>query len=329
MIIALGVALNRKSSIVNRKSLLSRLLTRLADFARSRPLLHRSAHAAVRLIPDVRCTVRVADLGPLRIRLRRHRWFLWSSFAHSDAFTLGVFQRLIRPGDVVYDIGANIGLYTRILHSWFGAGQIIAFEPMRDNFQLLEENIALGNIRDRVKAYPIALSDTEGEEDLQIDDMTSGTAVLSSVSGGEASVGRREFGLPPLTEMVTIATLDRFINRERLPPPAVMKIDTEGAEVKVIAGAAETLRRHRPRLIIALHDRDKTIAVVERLDSLGYHCHGIVKSEGRTMYRQIHARDADSLANNNIAASVDPADVRDEIIPCIHPPKRSAAAAST
>jgi len=153
---------------------------------------------------------------------------------------------------------------------------------------------------------------------------TSGTAVLSSISGGEASVGRREFGLPPLTEMVTIATLDRFIEREHLPPPAAMKIDTEGAEVKVLTGASETLRRHKPRLIIALHDRDKTIGVLELLDSLGYHCHGIVRSGGSTLYRQIHAQDADALANNNIAASVDPADVRDEITPCIRPPRRTA-----
>ena len=304
---------------------MSRLLTRLANFARSRPLLHRSAHAAVRLIPDVRCTVRVTELGRLRIRLRRHRWFLWSSFAHSDALTLGMFERLIHPGDIVYDIGANIGLYTRIMLTWFDARQVIAFEPMRDNFELLQANGALGNISDRVHAFPIALGDTEGDEPLQVDDMTSGTAVLSSVSGGEASVGRREFGLPPLTEMVTVATLDRFIQREHLPPPNVMKIDTEGAEVKVLTGARETLRRHRPRLVIALHDRDKIIHTLQLLESLDYDCFGIVRDGDRTIYRQVHSEDADSLANNNIAASCNRDDVRDEIMPRTHPRKSMAS----
>lgn len=294
-------------------------LTSFADWVRSRPLLRRCAHRAVRLIPDVRYSVRVPELGPVRIRLRRHRWFLWENFAHSDTLVFGTFDRLIRPGDVVYDIGANIGLYTRVMHTWFGAGRIIAFEPMCENFELLQANIALGNIQDQVQAFPIALSDSEGEEELQIDDMTSGTAVLSSVSGGEASVGRREFGLPPLSERVTIAMLDRFIEREKLPPPNMMKIDTEGAEVKVLLGGRETLKRHRPRLAIALHSDDKAAATIKLLDELGYACFGNVKTAagtaGQTTYRQLHANDAQLLANNNIVASCDVAEIRDEIMP--------------
>src|SRR5215212_4080112 len=132
---------------------MSRLFTPLADWVRKQPLLRKAAHRAVRFIPDSRLTVKVPDLGRLRIRLRRHRWFLWSNFAESDALTLGMFNRLIRPGDVVYDIGANIGLYTRVMVQWFEAGRVIAFEPMRENIELLQANIALGAIGERTVVY--------------------------------------------------------------------------------------------------------------------------------------------------------------------------------
>ena len=239
---------------------------------------------------------------------------LWEKTAQTDGLTLGMFQRLIRPGDMVYDIGANIGLYSRIMLSWFKAGRVLAFEPMRENLDLLHQNVTLSGASERFRVLPLALSDIEGEEDLQIDDMTSGTAVLTSVSGGAASIGRQEYGLPPLSERVRIVRLDDLITRENLPPPNMMKIDTEGAEVKVLTGARETLGRHRPRLCIALHATDKTIGTLNLLDDLGYSAFGFVKdSQSNELWRQLHAGDAEHLSNNNIVASCDLADVRNPI----------------
>lgn len=295
------------------------ILTPIANFIRSRPFLRRQAHLAVRMIPDMLWTVRVPELGPVRIRLRQHRWFLWEKFGQGDTLMLGLFNRLIQNGDVVYDIGANIGAYTRVMAQWFGAGRIIAFEPMTENFDLLQANVALGNLQDRVRTFRMALSDVEGEEELQIDDMNSGTAVLNSVSGGAASDGRQSFELPPLTERVKIARLDDLIEREQLPPPRMMKIDTEGAEVKVLRGAKNTLTTHRPRLAIALHGEDKARDTVTFLRELGYIACGFVAEPdnhvGGTTYRQLSPGDATILANNNIVASFDPGDVMDEILP--------------
>src|SRR5688572_17563180 len=193
--------------------------------------------------------------------MRRHRHMLWERPAQGDELTLGMFRRLIRPGDVVFDIGANIGLYARIMMQRFQAGRIIAFEPMAENFELLETNVRLGKLEDRITHVRMALSDVQGEEELQIDDMSSGTAVLSSVSEGKASAARQEFGLPPQVERVKVARLDDLLQpppaEKILPVPHFMKIDTEGAEVKVLRGAMEMLRRHQPRLCIALHGEDK------------------------------------------------------------------------
>jgi FkbM family methyltransferase len=293
------------------------MLSRLADTVRGNSALRGLAHAAVRLIPDIPRTITIPDLGPVRIRMRRHRWMLWEEFARSDTITFGMFERLIHPGDIVYDIGANIGIYARVMQAWFGASRVIAIEPMRENFDLLTANIALAADPSQFTPLRMALSDVEGEEDLQIDDMTSGTAVLTSVSGGQPSAGRSEFGLPPLTEKVRIVTLDGLIEHAKLPPPQMMKIDTEGAEVKVLRGAMETLRRHRPRLCIALHGTDKAHDTFALLESIGYSVCGFVSSggSGAPTYRQLHSDDAAKLANNNVIASSDLHEVEREIQP--------------
>jgi len=289
----------------------------IAEWVRTQPLLRRTAHAAVRFVPDVPLTIGAGDLGRVRIRLRRHRWMLWQKFGEADGLTFGMFHRLIRPGDVVYDIGANIGLYSRVMIKWFGAGQVIAFEPMRENFELLRANIALGGFKDVIRPHQLALSDRAGEEELQIDDMTSGTAALSSVTGGEASIGRREFGLKPKCERVSVTTLDALVASIKTAPPDVIKIDTEGAEALVLTGGRETLRAHRPRLCIALHGPQMARDTLAILDDLGYASFGFANEPdsrtGAAAWRQLHPADAERLANNNIVASHELNDVRDEV----------------
>jgi FkbM family methyltransferase len=282
------------------------LLTPVANWVRGHPAIRRTAHAAVGAIPDLRWTVRVADLGRVRIRLRRHRWFLWEAFGEHDGPLFAAFERLIRPGDVVYDIGANIGVYARVMAQWFGASYVVAIEPMVDNFELLQENIALGDIR--AVALHLAASDRTGEETLQVDDVTSGTAVLDSVAHGAPSAGRRSAGLPPRTESVRVERL-------ALPPPAMIKIDTEGAEIQVLAGAERTLRAHRPRLSIALHGVDKAEGTLRLLTRLGYTCAGPVRDAPTAppTWRELRPDDAQRLANNNIVAAFEAELVREPI----------------
>jgi len=266
-------------------------------------MLRRAAHTAVRLIPDVPWTTTIAGLGPVRIRLRRNRWFLWERFGQYDGPILSAFATFIRPGDVVWDVGANIGVYTRVIKQWFHAGAVIAVEPMSENFALLTENIRLSGASD-ITALQIALADRSGEETLQIDDVTSGTAVLDSIAGGEASQGRRSVGLPPRSESVRVRTVDELVASGEVPPPAVMKIDTEGAEVKVLAGALRTLRDHRPRLAIALHGTDKAEGTIRLLNEAGYTCAGDTKAaDGTRVWRELRAEDAARVGNNNIVAA--------------------------
>jgi FkbM family methyltransferase len=252
------------------------------------------------LLPD-RVVVRdVEGLGPFAFRLRRHRWMLGDQpFAGGHhASTLAMFRQLIRPGDVVYDIGANIGYYSRFIARDLGASRLVCFEPMTENADLLEQNIRLGKHEGIARVFRLALSDHDGDELLQVDDVMGGTAVLNEVSGGKPSEAREHLGLGPKTQTIKVARLDSLIEREKLPPPGMMKIDTEGAEALVLGGAVETLRTHRPRLAVALHGLEPTAKVLTLLDSLGYVCRGSVNN----IERDISSADALRLSDNNIVA---------------------------
>jgi FkbM family methyltransferase len=241
----------------------------LALFLRTRPLLGRWA---LRMIPDVPWTLQVEGIGPFRVRLRRNRsWWLRKPL-QSESFPFAMLRHLVRPGDVVYDCGANLGLYARFLVSTLGASRVVAFEPAPDNRRFLAANLALGGIADRVTVLPVALADEDGMAEFQVDDVQTSSGTLSKVTGGKASEGRRNLRLGPLTDQVLCRRLDTLVVEEELPLPDVLKIDVEGAEGLLLRGAAGLLRERGPRLLVELHGAEMAHDVVTLLDGLGYSC---------------------------------------------------------
>ena len=239
----------------------------LAYALRTRPVLGRWA---LRLIPDLPWTVRVEGIGPIRLRLRRNRSLWLREPLESEAFPFAMLRRLVRSGDVVYDCGANLGLYARYLVGTLGARQVMAFEPVADNRALLAENLALGGIADRVTVLPVALADEDGTAEFQVDDVQSASGTLSKVTRGEPCVGRKNLGLGPLTADVLCRRLDTVV--KDLPCPDVIKIDVEGAEALLLRGAAGLLRERGPRLLVELHGAEMARDVVTLLCELGYAC---------------------------------------------------------
>lgn len=247
---------------------------------------------ALALLPNFNRTVVIPEIGPFRIRLRTHRSFWLRNPIDSERMIFGAMQRLTVPGDVCYDVGANVGLHTRFLATVFQAGKVISFEPMSANFELLQINAELDrNAAQRIRIYHMALADTDGEELLQVDDMMSASAVLDRVTGGAPSHGRQQYGLEAKTEKVRLARLDSLMNAEQIPPPNFIKIDIEGAEALMLKGAFETLKKYRPRLAIEMHSVEITHDVLQLLDEVGYDCFAAVHDNGRAVYRQIHAAD--------------------------------------
>jgi FkbM family methyltransferase len=174
---------------------------------------------------------------------------------------------LVRPGDVVYDLGANIGWYSLLAARRVGpGGQVVAFEPAIENAAHLQRNAASNGFANIV-VVPAAVSDRNGwamflnrgslESRLEESDD-------DAQAKRRASQVRESRGRTP----VPMVTLDAWISAAEQAPPSLVKIDIEGAEIGALGGMKATLRTAKPMLIIELHGtRD---AVLDLLDSSDY-----------------------------------------------------------
>lgn len=296
---------------------LSSRLSGIIGWLRNHP---RWGCLALHCIPDVPYQLDIDGIGPLQIRLRRNRTFWLRHPLSHERYPLALLEHLIRPSDVVYDVGANVGLYLRFIGSYFGAGHVVAFEPMSDNLPLLEKNVRLGGLGNRATIVRCALADVECDVELQVDDVQTASAVLDRVTGGAPSEGRASLNLEPKTETVPCYTLDHLMQKESLPVPDLIKVDIEGAEAMMLRGAREVLSTQRPRLLVELHGPDVAREVVDFLFDLDYHVAGKVNPD---LFGNDHARirpsDLDRLNDRYdlhfIGASTNPDDLPDDVAP--------------
>lgn len=144
-----------------------------------------------------------------------------------------------RKAAVVYDIGANVGIYSLMAAKVNPAAQVIAFEPEPHLTQLVERS-AKANGFANVEVKRICLGDTDGEVQLS----------LAGVSGHHvAVVGEGDAITTP------IARLDTLIQRGEIAPPDLIKIDAEGYEFKILNGFGDLLAKHGPKIVIEVHER--------------------------------------------------------------------------
>ena len=269
---------------------------------------------ALRAIPNWKWHLHIQPIGRFVIRLRQHRMFWLRPPLINEGLMLGSLQRLVRPGDAVYDIGANIGLYTRIFLQCFGAAHVFEFEPMESNRHLLAENLTISGLSAQVTILDCAVCHQDGPAGFQIDDLTSNTGALDAVTQGAACESRSQYGLPPATAQVAAARLDTLIVRRKLTPPAVMKIDVEGAEALVLHGAKRLLEEQKPRLVIELHGAEPARQTIEFLGSLGYCCFGWVHGRDARVYQEIHPADLETVTGRYMLPCIAASTVREDLV---------------
>jgi FkbM family methyltransferase len=147
-------------------------------------------------------------------------------------------QKIVKPGDVVLDVGANIGTDTK-RSLLLGAAMVVAIEPEPLTLECLRRNLA-AEIRDgRVAVVPKGAWDREDTLTLHVDEANAGGSSFLWPTGGPAV-------------LVPLATIDSMVAELKLPKVDVIKMDIEGAEKNALLGAAQTIRRYHPRLAIAL-----------------------------------------------------------------------------
>jgi FkbM family methyltransferase len=149
----------------------------------------------------------------------------------------------VRPGEVVMDCGANVGLYT-LAALERGASLVVAIEPALDNVECLYRNLAGYVAAGRVVICPKGVWDKDDVLPLNV--QPSNTASYS------VALKYRGATPGPYVELTTIDELVRDLKLERVD---YIKMDIEGAEREALAGATGTIRRFHPRLTIAMEHR--------------------------------------------------------------------------
>jgi FkbM family methyltransferase len=195
--------------------------------------------------------------------------------------------RLLRPGDVFVDVGANIGYFSVLAASVVGAqGAVFAFEPDPDNYRLLRANVELNGLGHCVTAVEAALADTEGD----------GRLFLSADNLGDHQVYAGD--APRSSVPIALLHGSRYL-AGRLPRLDLLKVDTQGAEFQVMAGLMPLLQSlaQPPRILIELTPHSLRAAgasgraLLELLATLGQPLWIIDHIEG-----QLHASSAEELA---------------------------------
>jgi FkbM family methyltransferase len=170
----------------------------------------------------------------------------------------------LKPGDIVFDIGANVGLYTVLLSKTVGeCGQIFAFEPEAETCGHLQENLKLNEVRN-VKCFRKALGERTGQASLFTGGIIGGGSLIQHE--GDGQVG----------QVVEIAQGDELVRAEKLPTPRAVKIDVEGYEHAVLHGLRRTLAEPACEMICCevhpamLPPGVTPQAVLSLVDSLGF-----------------------------------------------------------
>jgi FkbM family methyltransferase len=158
------------------------------------------------------------------------------------------FVTTLREGDVVFDVGANLGYFTVLASVLVGrTGRVIAFEASAENVERLRRNLAL-NACENVTVVDKVAADREGEIEFFVNDAFDSGGLWTHEGPMPGVPDDRP---PPVRRVLPATTVDAEWKRLSLPRPKLIKIDVEGAEQRVLEGARELLTREPPAFIVA------------------------------------------------------------------------------
>lgn len=215
-----------------------------------------------------------------------------------EAGTCQWIEETVAPGDVFYDVGANIGIYTIMAARRVGArGRVVAFEPHGANFACLLDNIAANAMDAIVTPCNFALGDRRGFFPFNYSSSAPGSSnsqLLSRVDSSGAAF------TPEIAEFKFATTVDDLVAAAELAAPQHVKIDVDGNELLILRGMAKLLSSpDRPKSLqveINLGAKDDLFAFMR--DS-GYRL--VTKHYTRTGLRKIEAGgDPEAYAYNAI-----------------------------
>lgn len=174
-------------------------------------------------------------------RMRIHPDFATQDWETIEFESYSAFASLVKPGDVVFDIGAHIGTYTLLALQKVGnRGHVVAYEPHAFTRNYLNQHLVWNGVTERTTVRGLCCGLTQGTASFYCrSDQAEGTNSLIPTDGFEKKT-------------IPVTTLDNDVEVLGLIP-TVIKIDVEGAEWDVLRGAAQTISNYHPMIFLSLH----------------------------------------------------------------------------
>lgn len=182
--------------------------------------------------------------------------YLFKRALHWDPELLNVAAILVKDGQYVWDVGANVGLFSRAAAFHAGSnGQVLSIEADIDAVMLLNKTVKYNSpSHSKITVLPVAVSDSVGIVSFAIAKRARAANSIEG-HGSTQTGGVREVRTLPCT------TLDSLL--QNITAPDVLKIDVEGAELRVLNGAGNVLQNIRPVIYCEVAENNK--AEVTRL----------------------------------------------------------------
>jgi FkbM family methyltransferase len=214
-----------------------------------------------------RCIVRCGDVDVVYVTPSLATKWRVDTLFEKEPVTLEWIAEFAQ-GEVLVDVGANVGMYTVWAARTRGA-RVYAFEPESLNFALLNRNIVANALQGQAIAYCAAISDRSGFGELHLSQFMAGGSCHSL---DEKVDPFHRPAAPVYTQGCACASLDDLVRAGRVPRPQYIKIDVDGFEPKVIRGAADTIRSGAVRslLIEVNQNLPDHMAMVRELNALGF-----------------------------------------------------------
>jgi FkbM family methyltransferase len=176
-------------------------------------------------------------------------------------------------GAMVWDVGAHIGYHSLAFAALVGpSGRVVGFEPNPHNIDRFRQHLERNSdLAERIRLVTCALGSIDGEADFvfspEIDNGRSSGSHLKQALVPEEPRAYQSFS----QTKVSVVTAETMLRDESIPAPSIIKIDVEGAEALVLAGARNLLSSLRPLLIIEVHHIIAMHDTLNILLRLGYH----------------------------------------------------------
>jgi FkbM family methyltransferase len=192
--------------------------------------------------------IRIFD-GPLK----GYKWSTRYNYEYligdyEDPETMKIICSWFKDDSVFYDLGANVGYYSFIANQYITKGAIYSFEPIPYNIAVFKEHMELNKKKIKhhtIHLLPYAISSKEGEIAFSHDPfLIEGNTYIKSSS---------TYSNSQQTITVKCYSIDGLL-QSGYKKPDIIKIDVEGAEYDVLLGAAATLKKFKPNILLATHD---------------------------------------------------------------------------